>query len=110
MGDQPKKKVSTKNFGRLNRNDVIGILLNLDVKTETKNTVSLFRNGVRASDPLPLPENLLGQTLYPHVAFRQVTLQLNFGPKPLKALPFKCHCLQEAAAADVVVTKSSIPK
>merc|ERR1711972_335842 len=45
----------------------------------------------RLSQPQPLPEALSGQPLYPHVAYRNVSLQVNFGPHPLNELPFKCR-------------------
>merc|ERR1712157_410190 len=41
---------------------------------------------------------------------RNVTLQMNFGPVLLKALPFKCRSIQSAAQADVEVAPSSKPK
>jgi len=52
-------------------------------------------------EPQPLPEHLHGQPLFPHVAFRNVTMQMMWGPEPAKPLPFKCRMLQGAAAADV---------
>lgn len=36
-------------------------------------------------------------------------MQLNFGPQPLVALPFKCRCIATAANSDAVVAKSSVP-
>merc|ERR1719343_761948 len=50
---------------RFTRDSVAGVLLNLDSKTENVNTISLFLNGVRASAPIALPEELVGKTLYP---------------------------------------------
>merc|ERR1712217_975882 len=42
-----------------------------------------------------------GQVLFPHVAFRNVTVHVSFGKQAMAALPFKCRMLQEAAQADV---------
>merc|ERR1712032_1040330 len=44
---------------------------------------------------------LKGKTLFPTVTYRNITLQLNFGTKPLAPLPFQCTMVQAAAAADV---------
>merc|ERR1712032_948120 len=73
------------------------------------NTVSLFRDGVRVSKPQPLPEHLKGKVLFPHVCFRNVSLQANFGT-PLANLPFKCRTLQQAAKADLQEAKAATPK
>merc|ERR1712190_329140 len=72
--------------------------------------VSLFRNGVRAGEPQPLPDSLKGKVLFPHVSFRHATLQVNFGPTPAADLPFKCRMLQMAAKADVQDAKTTAPK
>merc|ERR1712187_1027527 len=39
-----------------------------------------------------------------------VTLQMNFGPRPLKDLPFQCRMIGGAAQADVEVLPSTVPK
>lgn len=91
-----KKRVSAK-FGH---NQVVALLLNLDEKSPNAHTISLFCDGARVSEPQPLPEALRGKPLYPAVTYRNVTLQANFGPRPLQPLPFKCCTWQEAAAAD----------
>jgi hypothetical protein len=88
------------------RDTVTGVLLNLDTKSPNANTISLFKNGVRASEPIPLPESLCGKTLFPHVTFKNLTLQVQFGPSVAHALPFKCPTLQEAASADTVSAKA----
>merc|ERR1712194_868412 len=65
---------------------------------------SLFVNGERASDPQALPENLHGKTLFPTITYRNVTLQLNFGPAASLSsakLPFTCRTVGEAATAEV---------
>lgn len=95
---------------RFGRDSVVALLLNLDAESPNANTVSLFLNGQRASKPQLLPEALKGQPLFPHICFRNVTLQVNFGPQPLKALPFKCRSMGSAASADVVKAVSEAPK
>merc|ERR1719453_2172603 len=95
---------------RFGKNQVMGVLLNLDEKSPHHNTISLFHNGARVSPPQALPEALKGKTLYPHVSYRNVSVQVHFGSEPLSALPFKCRTLQTAATADVEVRKPSLPK
>eukprot|EP00930_Biecheleria_cincta_P014517 TRINITY_DN12459_c0_g1_i1.p1 TRINITY_DN12459_c0_g1~~TRINITY_DN12459_c0_g1_i1.p1 ORF type:complete len:927 (-),score=276.78 TRINITY_DN12459_c0_g1_i1:70-2850(-) len=97
------KKSSPNVAERFVRDNVLGVLLNLDSTSPNCNTVSLFKDGRRASKPMPLPEHLHGQALFPHVAFRNVTLQVNFGPGLMSSLPFKCRTLQEALASDVTI-------
>merc|ERR1712217_997500 len=91
--------------GASGRGTTIGVLLNLDQKSPNANTISLFREGKRASQPQPLPENLKGKALFPHVTFRNVSVQVHFGMVAMAALPFKCRTLQQAAKADVQVAK-----
>uniref|UniRef100_A0A7S1WDV0 B30.2/SPRY domain-containing protein n=2 Tax=Alexandrium catenella TaxID=2925 RepID=A0A7S1WDV0_ALECA len=103
-------KKRTPSSTRFGREQSLGVLLNLDAKSPNANTVSLFCNGARISEPQPLPEKLQGQPLFPHVSYRNVSLHVNFGSQPMSALPFKCRMLQEAAAADVKETKAEKPK
>eukprot|EP00408_Alexandrium_pacificum_P067093 CAMPEP_0171175998 /NCGR_PEP_ID=MMETSP0790-20130122/11513_1 /TAXON_ID=2925 /ORGANISM="Alexandrium catenella, Strain OF101" /LENGTH=837 /DNA_ID=CAMNT_0011640883 /DNA_START=69 /DNA_END=2579 /DNA_ORIENTATION=+ len=103
-------KKRTPSSQRFARDQALGVLLNLDAKSPNANTVSLFCNGQRVSEPQPLPEKLRGQVLFPHVSYRNVSLHVNFGAEPLSALPFKCRMLQEAAAADVKEVKAEKPK
>eukprot|EP00443_Scrippsiella_acuminata_P048906 CAMPEP_0115210358 /NCGR_PEP_ID=MMETSP0270-20121206/22207_1 /TAXON_ID=71861 /ORGANISM="Scrippsiella trochoidea, Strain CCMP3099" /LENGTH=857 /DNA_ID=CAMNT_0002624013 /DNA_START=77 /DNA_END=2646 /DNA_ORIENTATION=+ len=92
-----RKKVSQK-FGR----DVcITFLINLDAGSPNANTISLFREGIRICEPQAIPENMLGKPLYPTITYKNVTLQMNYGPAPCAPLPFKCYMLAEAAEADV---------
>mmetsp|Transcript_18632 Transcript_18632/g.32637 ORF Transcript_18632/g.32637 Transcript_18632/m.32637 type:complete len:607 (+) Transcript_18632:73-1893(+) len=86
---------------RFQRDQVLSVLLNLDDKSENKNTVSLFRDGVRVSQPQKLPEALIGKPLFPHVGFKNMTLHVNFGPQMVQ-LPFKCHTVAQAGATDGV--------
>merc|ERR1719330_2036125 len=103
-----KKKVPASQ--RFTRDQVITVVLNLDAASEHTNTVSLFCEGERLSAPQAIPEELHGKTLYPHIAFRNVTVQVLMGPNPAKALPFKCRMLQAAAQDDVVVDPAPAPK
>ena len=48
---------------------------------------------------------LRDKPLFPHICFRNVTIQANMGPNLLKPLPFLCRMLQSAAADDVVESK-----
>eukprot|EP00928_Gymnodinium_smaydae_P069895 TRINITY_DN5372_c0_g1_i1.p1 TRINITY_DN5372_c0_g1~~TRINITY_DN5372_c0_g1_i1.p1 ORF type:complete len:834 (-),score=138.74 TRINITY_DN5372_c0_g1_i1:220-2721(-) len=101
----------TPNAGeRFTRDQVIAVVLNLDAASPNKNTVSLFRDGERVSEPMPLPEALIGKPLYPHVSFRSVSVQVNFGTVALKELPFKCLMLQSASTTDVEVPKPCKPE
>merc|ERR1740117_1764761 len=87
-----KKKV---HVGRKWRGDaVLAVVLNLDKKSPNANTISLFSDGVRVCQPLPLPDALKGKTLYPAFTFKNVTAHVNFGVEPTVALPFKCHMIQ----------------
>lgn len=95
--EKKRTKVSQK-FGR---DQVVGLLLNLDTSSPNANTVSLFRDGERISEPQALPDNLKSKTLYPTITYRNVTIQLNFGPDPLSPLPFKCRMIQDASKSDV---------
>jgi len=88
------------------RGVTVALLLNLDESANAK-TVSLFHNGVRVSEPQPIPENLVGKPLFPTLTFRSVTLQVNFGPTPLAPLPFTCRTVSDAAQDDVEVVPAS---
>jgi len=95
------EKKRTAAASRFGRDQVIGVLLNLDPKSPNCNTLSVFCNGERISPPQSLPERLKGKALFPHVAYRNVSVQVNFGPQPLAMLPFQCRMLQGAAKADM---------
>eukprot|EP00439_Symbiodinium_sp_Y106_P004424 s1375_g1.t1 len=72
----------TRVFQRLHRDEVVGLMLNLDQDSPEANTLSIFRNGVRACPPQKLPEGLTTKTLFPTVTFKNMTLLVNFGPTP----------------------------
>mmetsp|Transcript_107201 Transcript_107201/g.169256 ORF Transcript_107201/g.169256 Transcript_107201/m.169256 type:complete len:972 (+) Transcript_107201:60-2975(+) len=94
-----RSKVSQK----FSKSHTVALLINLDEKSPNANTVSLFRDGSRISQPQKLPENLLGKALYPTITYKNVTVRVNLGASPLAALPFSCHMLSDAAAADVEI-------
>merc|ERR1719291_279728 len=87
---------------KFGRDMVVAVLLNLDPKSPNANTISLFRSGTRVSDPMPLPDDLKGKTLFPHISFRNISVQVNFGKAQMAALPFDCRMVQDAAKADAV--------
>mmetsp|Transcript_29747 Transcript_29747/g.85364 ORF Transcript_29747/g.85364 Transcript_29747/m.85364 type:complete len:827 (-) Transcript_29747:88-2568(-) len=94
-----KKRATTK----FARDQVLAFVLNLDSESPNAHTLSLFRDGVRACEPQPLPEGLRGKALFPTISFKGTMLRVNFAEPPLKPLPFKCRMLQDAAVEDVVV-------
>eukprot|EP00420_Gonyaulax_spinifera_P029359 CAMPEP_0197877918 /NCGR_PEP_ID=MMETSP1439-20131203/6460_1 /TAXON_ID=66791 /ORGANISM="Gonyaulax spinifera, Strain CCMP409" /LENGTH=861 /DNA_ID=CAMNT_0043497297 /DNA_START=57 /DNA_END=2639 /DNA_ORIENTATION=+ len=106
LADGKRNSVSAR-FGR---DQVIGLLVNLDPKSPNANTMSLFRNGERITQPQPIPEKLQGKPLFPHVSFRNVSLQVHFGPRSLTTMPFTCNMLGAAATADSKVNKPTLPK
>lgn len=97
------KTKAPKTFTKLNKDQGVAIILNLDEKSPHANTVSIFRDGVRACKPRKLPENLIGKPLFPHVSYRHASLMVNFG-KPMTKLPFTCRSVSEAATAHASVT------
>eukprot|EP00435_Cladocopium_sp_Y103_P029277 s2363_g7.t1 len=92
------KTIKTNVAERFVRDNVFGVLLNLDPASPHANTISLFKDGRRVSKPQPLPEGLVGHALFPHVSFRNVTLQVHFGPGLIAP---------EAAKEDAVIASSS---
>mmetsp|Transcript_29746 Transcript_29746/g.85358 ORF Transcript_29746/g.85358 Transcript_29746/m.85358 type:complete len:889 (-) Transcript_29746:58-2724(-) len=101
-----KKRASQK----FSSGQVVAVVLNLDSASPNFNTVSLFRNGTRASQPQPLPEGLLGKPLFPAVSYRGALLRVSFEDPPMKSLPFKCRKLQDAAQEDVEVVAPVAPE
>jgi hypothetical protein len=100
----------TMSSQRFTRDQVVTVVLNLDESSGPHaQTVSLFRDGQRISQPQALPEHLRGRPLCPHVSFRNVSVQVHFGPEPLAALPFRCRGLQGAAQEDLAVAPPSVP-
>jgi len=97
-------RAKTQCAGKFGGDSVVAVLLNMDAGRPNANTISLFKDGVRISQPQPLPEKLLGKALYPTVTFKNCAVQVSFGPTLLAPLPFNCSSVQQAAAKDVVVS------
>lgn len=91
----------------LSHEGVFAIVLNLDAGSANANTISLFKDGVRASQPQTLPAHLHGKTLFPTVTFRHLTVQANFGPSPIAKLPFACNMFQHAVLKEADVQKTT---
>lgn len=77
--------------------DVVGVLLNRVEGSEQNNTVSLFINGIRVSEPLKIEAE---GALYPHVVFKSCSLAANF-KEVIRPLPFIVRPIADAAAEDV---------
>eukprot|EP00927_Polykrikos_kofoidii_P033429 TRINITY_DN2825_c0_g2_i1.p1 TRINITY_DN2825_c0_g2~~TRINITY_DN2825_c0_g2_i1.p1 ORF type:complete len:1084 (-),score=246.91 TRINITY_DN2825_c0_g2_i1:121-3372(-) len=104
---QLSRKIVSHRFGR---DCTVAVLLNLDQESPHCNTVSLFLDGKRACDPQLLPKDFEGKALVPAITYKNVTLQVNFGPAPKKPLPFQCRMINNAAAEDVEVLPAISPK
>lgn len=100
-------KVRTRVSHRFGQDDVVALLVNLDPSSPNANTVSLFCNGVRACEPQAVPERLLGKALWPHISYKNATVQVNLGPHALAPLPFKCPLLAGGAAEDLELAPPS---
>merc|ERR1719183_2526788 len=97
-----KKTKCSMSFGK---DCVVAVVLNLDVASPNGNTVSLFKDGVRASQPQPLPDALKDVPLFPAVSFKSTTVHLNFAA-PAVPLPFTCRSVQEASSKDAAVKQA----
>merc|ERR1719247_402858 len=105
MVSNKKKTKCSQGFGA---DTLVAVVLNRDASSPNNNTISFFKNGVRASQPQPLPESLKGKTLYPAASFKNCTVHLNF-EAPAAPLPFKCNVIQNATQKDATVTKYDDP-
>lgn len=103
--DGQRKRVTQ----RFQRGDIAAVVLNLDASSPNGHTVSLYRNGVRASPPQAIPEALYGQALYPAVSFVGATLRVNLEGPFLRPPPFRCRAVQEAAVQDCQVSEAPAP-
>eukprot|EP00746_Dinoflagellata_sp_MGD_P120253 gnl/MRDRNA2_/MRDRNA2_55861_c0_seq1.p1 gnl/MRDRNA2_/MRDRNA2_55861_c0~~gnl/MRDRNA2_/MRDRNA2_55861_c0_seq1.p1 ORF type:complete len:1088 (+),score=364.60 gnl/MRDRNA2_/MRDRNA2_55861_c0_seq1:77-3265(+) len=104
-----KERLGFKGFNR-QRGTVVAVVLNLVKGSPNENTVSLFQDGTRVTNPMPLPEGLKGATLFPALTWKNITLMTNFGPKCIKEYPFTCTMIQDGAKADLEEIKMSPPK
>mmetsp|Transcript_43048 Transcript_43048/g.77141 ORF Transcript_43048/g.77141 Transcript_43048/m.77141 type:complete len:822 (-) Transcript_43048:111-2576(-) len=88
---------------KFGRDQGMAVVLNLDPKSPHANTISLFKEGVRACKPQKLPESLIGKPLFPHISYRHMSVMVNFGKKSVTKMPFQCRMVNEAATADCQV-------
>jgi len=86
-----------KRIAHIGIKDVVGVLLNRVDGSEQNNTVSLFINGIRASEPLKIEAE---GALYPHIVFKSCSLAANF-KEVIRPLPFIVRPIADAAAEDV---------
>eukprot|EP00397_Hematodinium_sp_SG-2012_P017401 GEMP01017792.1.p1 GENE.GEMP01017792.1~~GEMP01017792.1.p1 ORF type:complete len:658 (+),score=204.29 GEMP01017792.1:92-2065(+) len=90
---------TTTSFGKRGRaTDVVGILLNREAKSPQNNTISLFINGERKTEPQKFSEDM--GPLFPHVIFKGCSVTTNFR-KTMKKLEFTVRMIGDAAAPDV---------
>lgn len=109
-GNLHHNKKKTKVFqGKVLRDQVLTVLLNLNKGAPNSNTISLFKNGQRITEPQALPDALVGKTLFPTFTFKNVALVCNFGPLA-KPLPFKVMTFADVAAPDGAASKLTPPK
>mmetsp|Transcript_74485 Transcript_74485/g.164657 ORF Transcript_74485/g.164657 Transcript_74485/m.164657 type:complete len:597 (+) Transcript_74485:90-1880(+) len=108
-GDFVHAKTRTTNVSaKFGSGDVVTLLLNVD-EGENAGTVSLFKNGERASVPMALPEGLKGKPLFPALTFKNATVHYNFGKTPMAPLPFKCRMVQDASSKHATVAAKTAP-
>lgn len=98
---KPLVSISKGALGRLP--DTVGILLNRVADSPQFNTISLFVNGERKTEPtkLALPEDAEIGALYPHVIFRNISVLPNMGPVVWKMPSFIVRPIGDAAQADI---------
>jgi len=101
-GDAYLTSTKVKRLGttRAMRSDVVGLLINLDDKSENRNTISTFINGKRGCEPLALPD-FEGNIVFPVVFTKGSAVSVNCSTKIWKPLPFHVRMLGDAAKADV---------
>jgi len=100
-----KARTKLSQSARFHHGCSMTLLVNLDPASPNHNTVSLFKNGLRVSEPQKIPERLQGKALFPTITAKNVSLQINLGPTLEKPLSFKCRTLLDVAAADVDVVE-----
>lgn len=93
------------------------VVLNLSENVEDRhsNSIALFKNGLRVTEPIPIPDDLKGKDLYPTVTFKNVRIAVNLGHEMdgrraaelaglTQRLPFTCRSLQRSAAEDISIS------
>jgi len=83
------------------RDSVLAVMVNLQGAGANVDTISLFKDGQRVGQAVPLPDSLRGATLFPTINYRNATLQVNLGPSPRRPFPFICRMLTDCAVDDV---------
>jgi len=86
------------------KDQVFGILLNLVPKSPNKNTISLFLDGKRVTEPQPIPADLCKEPLFPHVSVKGCSVGMNFLSQ-WKPLDFSVYMIGQAVSADLEKTK-----
>lgn len=87
---------------RFSVNDVVGVMVNLVKGSPNEGTFSLFKNGKRASEPIPFPESFKGKAVFPLINFAGTAVITNFGQYgSWTEMPFKCHMMKNSAMADL---------
>merc|ERR1719382_702151 len=102
-GSSPRDGITSKAGRKFGRGQTLAIVLDRSADSDQANTVTLFVDGKKASEPQALPEGMAGKALFPTLTYRNMTLQANLGPKPKVALPFLCRTVADAAADDAEV-------
>merc|ERR1712194_773403 len=109
-GNSIFNKTRTRGSQKIYRDDTVTVLLNLEKGSPNANTISLFKDGVRACQPVPLPEKLQGKTLFPHVSFKGVSLHVNFAAHQVAPLAFKCRTVGDVSKSDAEVVEETPPE
>lgn len=102
-----RKRVFNQALGRF---ATLAVVVNQDSTSELCNTISFFKDGTRILDPQPIPDSLKGQALFPTVAYKNMSVQMNLGPLPQRQLPFKCNMVSRAAAEDAIISNTALPE
>eukprot|EP00928_Gymnodinium_smaydae_P053199 TRINITY_DN37243_c0_g1_i1.p1 TRINITY_DN37243_c0_g1~~TRINITY_DN37243_c0_g1_i1.p1 ORF type:complete len:1086 (+),score=373.31 TRINITY_DN37243_c0_g1_i1:89-3346(+) len=97
------KKRTKAGYRHLRRGQIMTVVVNLDAESANANTLSLFVDGARISEPQAIPEEFRGKVLYPTVSYRCMSARINFGPDLLAKMPFTCRAIGDAAQDDVQV-------
>lgn len=87
---------------KLKSADVVGVLVQ---RSSSPGSLSLYLNGQRVTDPLPLPDAVKDKAVYPVLMTKGAPVQANFGPSIWRALSYKVRMLADAAKQDVEVSK-----
>jgi len=95
-----------RNTKRINQGDVIGLLVNR-VEEGNANTVSLFVNGERNSQPVTLPDAFVNEAAIPTFTVKNSTIQMLTLENLRATYPFACRSY--GMVADKVAESYDIP-